>query len=55
MTKRVVSLKVVRPATTGGKISAFEMIKAMMDSGCPMQGTLLAAQLTAAERESLGL
>ena len=55
MTKRVAPLKVVRPATTNGKVSAFSMVKALMDSGCSMQGTPLAAQLTNAERAKLGL
>lgn len=49
-------LKVIRPATSeDGRISAYSMVKSLMDSGCDMQGTPLAAQLTDAEREELGL
>ena len=31
------------------------MVKALIESGCPMEGTPLAAQLTGAERAELGL
>jgi hypothetical protein len=50
------TLRIARPTTgNDGKIGALSMVKALMDSGCDMKGTPLAAQLTDAERAELGL
>lgn len=48
-------VKTVRPKMENGKISAYSMVKSLMDSGCDMQGSALVAQLTEAERKELGL
>lgn len=50
------NLRIVRPTTgADGKISAYSMVKALMNSGCDMKGTKLAAELTDTERAELGL
>lgn len=44
------TMRVIRPATTDGKISAVSMIVALVKSGVPMHNIALAQNLTETER-----
>ena len=45
MTKTSKAIKVVRPATTNGKITAESMVIALVKSGVPLDGIALVSQL----------
>jgi len=53
MTKTSKATKVIRPATTNGKISAFSMVASLVKSGVPAAKIALMAQLSDAERAQI--
>ena len=56
MTRNSKAIRTARPtADADGMISAYSMVKSIMEAGISMAGTPLAAQLTDAERTELGL